>query len=677
MRKGIAARRVRRRGRNVIVGARRLRIGVVGSILAVVALVAVAAAPARVAGRSVGVAAQQATARAADGTLGAGTAYGQQQATAVGSGGAVASDSLPATQAGIHVLRHGGNAVDAAVAVAATLGVSDPMVAGIGGGGYFVYYDAHTRRVYTLDGRETAPAADGPNLFIDSTGKPLSFPTAVTSGLSVGVPGTLRTWQTALDLWGHSSLAADLGPAIGVAERGFPVTDALREEIRENAGRFAQFSSTSQLLLPGGQPPVTGSLLRNLDLGRTYRLIARQGPDALYGGAIGQDVVNAVQHLPLLPGATLTPRPGAMTLDDLRNYAVREVAPTHVDYRGYDVYSMAPSSSGGITVGESLNILSNFDMARLSGVQFWQHLLEATRLAYADRNHYIGDPASVNVPQDGLLSPGFGLQRACLINPLHAAISPVAPGDPSQGSGGCSVQGAPDQVAPDHEFDTNHLVVADAQGDVVSYTNTIEELGGSGIVVPGRGFLLNNELTDFNFTPSFPCTPPSPCDPNLPAAGKRPRSSMSPTIVLRHRRPFLAVGAAGGAAIITTVLQILLERIDLHMSLPDAIDAPRASQRNGATTQAEPAFLSGPYAAGLEQLGQTFTVVDTSPLDPTVTIPPTIATAAGLEFLSHGRVLAAGEATRYRLGSAAVVFPFNHNLTDRQSHLGRHRSGRT
>ena len=654
MRKAIAARRVHPRGRNVMVGARRLRIGAVGSILAVLALVAVAAAPAREVGRSVGVVARHATGRAADGNLGAGIAYGQQQATAVGYGGAVASDSLPATQAGIQVLRHGGNAVDAAVAVAATLGVSDPMVAGIGGGGYFVYYDAHTRRVYTLDGRETAPAADGPSLFLDpTTGKPLSFPTAVTSGLSVGVPGTLRTWQMALDLWGHRSLGADLWPAIGVAERGFPVTDALHEEIRENAGRFAQFSSTSQLLLPGGQPPATGSLLRDPDLARTYRLIARQGPDALYGGAIGQDVVNAVHNLPLAPGATLVPRPGAMTIDDLSNYAVHEVAPTHVDYRGDDVYSMAPSSSGGITVGESLNILSNFDMSRLSGVQFWQHFLEATRLAYADRNQYIGDPAYVNVPQDGLLSPAFGLQRACLINPLHAAMSPVAPGDPSQGSGGCSVQAARDQVAPDHDFDTNHLVVADAQGDVVSYTNTIEELGGSGIVVPGRGFLLNNELTDFNFAPSFPG------DPNLPAAGKRPRSSMSPTIVLRHGRPFLAVGAAGGASIITTVLQILLERIDRHMSLPDAIDAPRASQRNSATTQAEPAFLSGPYAAGLEQLGQTFTIVDTSPLDSTVSIPPTIATAAGLEFLGDGRVLAAGEATRYRLGSAAVVFPFD------------------
>ena len=672
MLRAIAARRVYGRCRDVSVGARRLRIGAVGSILAVVALVAVAAAPARQVARSVGAAARQATARAADGNLGTRTPYGQQQATAVGYGGAVASDSLPATQAGVQVLRYGGNAVDAAVAVAATLGVSDPMVAGIGGGGYFVYYDAHTRRVYTLDGRETAPAADGPNLFIDpTTGNPLSFPTAVTSGLSVGVPGTLRTWQTALDLWGRRSLAADLRPAIRVAKRGFPVTDALYEEIRENAGRFAQFSSTSQLLLPGGQPPATGSLLRNPALARTYRLIARQGPDALYGGAVGQDVVSAVHNLPLAPGATLTPRPGPMTLDDLRNYAVREVAPTHVDYRGYDVYSMAPSSSGGITVGESLNILSNFDMAQLSRVQFWQHFLEATRLAYADRNHYIGDPAYVNVPQDGLLSPAFGLQRACLINPLHAATSPVAPGDPSQGSGGCSVQGAPDQVARDHEFHTNHLVVADAQGDVVSYTNTIEELGGSGVVVPGRGFLLNNELTDFNFAPSFPG------DPNLPAAGKRPRSSMSPTIALRHGRPFLAIGAAGGASIITTVLQILLERIDLHMSLPDSIDAPRASQRNGATTQAEPAFLSGPYAAGLEQLGQTFTVVDTNPLDPTVSMPPTVGAAAGLEFLNHGRVLAAGEATRYRLGSAAVVFPFDHDFTDRQSRLGAHRSGRT
>ncbi len=196
-------------------------------------------------------------------------------------------------------------------------------------------------------------------------------------------------------------------------------------------------------------------------------------------------------------------------------------------------------------------------------------------------------------------------------------------------------------------------MIADARGDVVSYTNTIEELGGSGIVVPGRGFLLNNELTDFDFAPLQAGVP----DPNLPAGGKRPRSSMAPTIVLRHGRPFLAVGAAGGATIITTVLQILIDRIDFRFSLPAAIDAPRASQRNGATTQAEPAFLAEPTTPGLEQLGQSFAISDTSPLNPDIQIAPTIGTASGLEFLGRGQVLAAAEAVRRGGGDAGVLRP--------------------
>jgi gamma-glutamyltranspeptidase/glutathione hydrolase len=574
-----------------------------------------------------------------------------KQAVAVGTGGAVVSDSGPATRVGLEVLRRGGTAADAAVAVASTLGVTDPFVAGIGGGGYFVYYDARTHRVYTIDGREVAPAADNSSLFIDpATNKPLPFPTAVTSGLSVGVPGTLMTWQRALDRWGRFGLAADLRPAEHVARSGFPFTATLQEEDRENAFRFNQFSSTSALFLPGGQLPAVGSVMRNPDLARTYEEIGRDGAGAFYGGPIGADIVNTVHDLPLAAGATLTPRPGQMALSDLAGYSTVSREPTHVAYRGYDVYSMAPSSSGGSTVGESLNALSNFDLARLSNVQFWHHFLEATRLGFADRNRYVGDPAFVKVPLEQLLSPDFGRQRACLINPDHALTSPVAPGDPFAGSGGCAPAQPATTGQPNDGASTNHFVVTDRYGDVVSYTNTIEQLGGSGMVVPGRGFLLNNELTDFNFAPLQAGVP----DPNLPAAGKRPRSSMSPTIVLRDGHPFLAVGAAGGATIITTVLQILTERIDLGMSLPDAIAAPRASQRNSSTTTAEPAFIALPTTPGLQQLGHSFAVSDTSPLNPAIKIPPTIGVATGLELLGDGRILAAGEPSR-RGGSAAGV----------------------
>ena len=424
--------------------------------------------------------------------------YLPKQAVAVGTGGAVASDDVEATSAGLQVLRGGGNAIDAAVAVAATLGVADPFVAGIGGGGYLVYYDARTHRVSTIDGRETAPRLATTDLFIDpATGKPLAFPVAVTSGLSVGVPGTLMTWQKALDQWGTESLAQVLRPAEDVARQGFPVDATFREQVRENAARFAQFSSTSQLFLPGGQLPAVGSIFRNPQLAGTYAEIGRRGVADFYGGPLGGDIVNTVENLPLAPGATLTPRAGLMRIGDLRDYAALGQAPTHVNYRGYDVYGMAPSSSGGTTTGEALNILSNFDLSAMTPVQALHHYLEATRLAFADRNRYVGDPASVDVPLKQLLSTGFGRQRACLINPGQALISPVAPGDPFAGPGGCTPAAPTTARQPDEGTNTNHFVVTDRFGDVVSYTNTIEELGGSGIVVPGRGFLLNNELTDF------------------------------------------------------------------------------------------------------------------------------------------------------------------------------------
>jgi gamma-glutamyltranspeptidase/glutathione hydrolase len=577
-----------------------------------------------------------------------------KQAVAIGSGGAVVSDTAESTAAGLAVLRAGGTAADAAVAVASTLGVTDPYVAGLGGGGYLVYYDARTHRVTTIDGRETTPAAADVNLFIDpTTGKPLAFPTAVTSGLSVGVPGDLMTWQQALSRFGRFSLAADLRPAEQVADHGFVVNATLREQTRENAFRFDQFSSTAALFLPNGQLPEVGSVLRNPDLADTYRQIGRQGVRALYGGSIGADIVQTVHNLPLAPGATLVPRPGLMQLSDLARYSAPFQAPSHVNYRGYDVYSMAPSSSGGTTVGESLNILSNFNLAQETRVQALHHYLEATRLAFADRNRYIGDPRFVNVPEQQLLSQQFGQQRACLINPNQAGTSPVAPGDPFAGAGNCTPVQPTTAREPVEGTNTNHFVVSDKWGNVVSYTNTIEELGGSAIVVPHRGFLLNNELTDFNFTPLQAGVP----DPNLPAPGKRPRSSMSPTIVLLHGQPWLAIGSPGGASIITTVLQILVNRIDFGMSLPDAIAAPRASQRNSATSQAEPAFIAADTTPGLQALGQAFAISNKSPLDPTIIIPPDIGAATGLQFLGHGQVLAAGEPVRRGGSAAGVVFP--------------------
>jgi gamma-glutamyltranspeptidase / glutathione hydrolase len=314
--------------------------------------------------------------------------------------------------------------------------------------------------------------------------------------------------------------------------------------------------------------------------------------------------------------------------------------PTHVSYRGLDVYGMPPPSSGGVAVGEGLNILEGFDMSTPDRVLALHRYLESTRLAFADRNRYVGDPDFVDVPLDGLLSKGFAAERRCLIGP-SAATSPVPPGNPSPPfDRSCSTTSSP--AAAGHEgTSTNHLTVVDREGDVVAFTSTIEQIAGSAIAVPGYGFLLNNELTDFDPAPPADGSP----DPNLPAGGKRPRSSMAPTIVLRDGRPFLSVGSPGGATIITTVVQTLLNRIDFGMSLPDAVAAPRASQRNGASTDAEPAFISQ-YGSELQsRFGQQFRSTDE------------IGAATGVEFLPGGKLEAVAEPVRRGGGDAEVVQP--------------------
>jgi gamma-glutamyltranspeptidase/glutathione hydrolase len=581
-----------------------------------------------------------------------------KEAVATGYGGAVASVSPYATQIGVDVLRRGGNAVDAAVATAAALGVVEPFSSGIGGGGFFVYYDARTRRVTTIDGRETGPAAFTANVFIDpATGKPLAFADAVNSGLSVGVPGTLSTWQKALNAWGTRPLAEELLPAARLAERGFTVTGDFNAGIALNQQRFSDIVPTAQLYLPGGQVPAVGSVFRNPDLAATYELIARKGIGVFYGGQLAQEIADTAQHPPMTPTSDRFFRPGVITASDIAGYAAPFTAPTHVSYDGLDVYSMGPPSSGGTTVGEALNILTQLKRTgwRLSWdtqadqVASLQAYLEASRVAFADRNRWVADPAFENVPTSGLLSPAFAASRACLISPTSTLASPVAPGDPNNpGSGGCAPGTTQTPDVSTEGVSTTHLVAADRWGNVVSYTLTIEQTGGSAIVVPHRGFLLNNEMTDFDFTPIHPPAP----DPNLPAAGKRPRSSMAPTIILRDGRPYVVVGSPGGASIITTVLQILLNRLDLGMSLPDAIAAPRISQRDGAHTEAEPAFLSSPLDPALTALGQNFV-----PAPPTFTPASEIGAATGLEFLGDGRIQAAAEPQRRFGGSAMVVFP--------------------
>jgi gamma-glutamyltranspeptidase/glutathione hydrolase len=576
-----------------------------------------------------------------------------KQAVAQGTGGAVASAELYASRAGIEILKAGGNAVDAAVATAAVLGVTEPFVAGPGGGGFMVIRLAKTNQVVTIDGREMCPSSCTPKLFIDpATDKPLPFEEARHSGLSVGVPGMVATWAKAVEKYGQLSFKAVLQPAIRVAKHGFTVSPNFVQQDQAALPDLQAFTSSRELFLtPEGQPLPVGSILKNPDLARTYQDLAEHGPGFLYGGPLGKQIADSVQHPPVWSGTPLTVRPGTMTAKDVRNYEVKLRQPTHIKYRGRDIYSMAPSSSGGITTGEALNIMQGWNLSGETREQATFHYLEASRLAFADRNAYVGDSDYVDVPQKGLLNPAFAATRRCLVQD-KALTSPVAPGKPfapfTTPTSCAATTAAPN---PSQEgTETNHLVTADKSGNVVSYTNTIEQVAGSGITVPGRGFLLNNENTDFDMAPSAPGV----YDPNLPAPGKRPRSSMSPTIVMKNGVPDFTLGSPGGSTIITTVLQTLMNHIDLGMSLPDALAAPRVSQRNTATSTAEPAFYNSELRKKLTtQFGEQFTEATGAVLP----LNGWIGKASGIKFLPGGRFQAAAEPVRQGGGSALVVNP--------------------
>jgi gamma-glutamyltranspeptidase/glutathione hydrolase len=567
---------------------------------------------------------------------------------ATGTGGAVASMDPDASQAGIDVLRHGGNAVDAAVATASAMGVTIPFVAGPGGGGFMIIYDAKTHRVTTIDGRETCPAACTSKLFVNRrTGKPMDYENASSQPLSTGVPSMVATWAKAVKLYGARRFGADLQPAIGIARRGFRVDRDFVQLERSGLKLLRAYpASRSLFLTKAGQPLPVGSVLRNPDLARTYQLLAQHGPSYLYDGPLGAAIVDAVDHPVLTPGQKIVTRPGIMTTRDLSSYVARVKPPTRVSYRGLQIDSTPPPSSGGSTVGEALNILSGWDLSSEPRATALFHYLEASRLTYADRDRYVGDPRYVHVPLGRLLSTAFAASRRCLVHG-RALKSPVAPG--SLVRGGCASRSSTvaSSASPERHH-TNNIVAVDKQGDIAVYTNTINFFGGSGQTVPGYGFLLNDELTDFDFVPAAKGTP----DPNLPAGGKQPRSSIGPTIALHDGRPVFAIGAAGGSTIPTTILQTIVNHVDFGMSLPAALAAPRVSQTNSPTSLAEPAFMhSGLRRTLSAQFGETFSLA-TGPVLPLDHYP---GDATALSLMGGGRVQAIAEPVRLYGGSAMVV----------------------
>jgi gamma-glutamyltranspeptidase / glutathione hydrolase len=544
-----------------------------------------------------------------------------KEPTAVGRGGAASTVDAYGTRAAIRTLRRGGNAVDAAVAAAAVLGVTEPYSCGIGGGGFMVIRRPNGK-VVTIDSREESPAAMKPDsFFVNGTPPdlPADFDAARYSGLSAGVPGTVAGWDRALRRYGTWSLKRALRAGARVARRGFVVDPTFVAQTEPNLPYFNDIPATAELFLdPDGTPRDVGATLRNRDLARTYWLIREKGPRGFYRGKLARAIVEAARRPPVAPDADHQWRPGLITAADMKAYRALDRRPTRIRYRGRDVWGMGPPSSGGSTLGEALNILEGYADLAADRTRALHLFLEASRFSYADRSTYIADPEFVDIPLDGLLSDGYAAERRALIDPAKAATSPVAPGDPRPFSS------------------TTHIVVADRRGTVVSYTFTIESSGGNGIVVPGYGFLLNNELTDFDID--------SLTHPNRADANKRPRSSMAPTIITENGEPFIAIGSPGGSMIITTVLQVLLDRLDLGATLPEAIARPRATQRNMPSTTAEPGFISSPEGQALAtQYGHTFTPMTE------------IGAVTALKFGPRRRILAAAEPTRRGGGSAAVV----------------------
>ena len=478
-----------------------------------------------------------------------------------------------AVEAGLEVLRRGGSAVDAAIAVQMVLGVVEPQASGIGGGGFLLHYDGGTHALTVYDGRETAPAGATPTMFLDPNGKPLGFREAVVSGISVGVPGALAMLELAHKEHGKLLWKELFEPAISIARDGFDVPPRLAAWLSRIPGLREEPGIRSVYFNAEGSLRKAGERIANPDLAETMRLIADQGPDAFYRGAIAAEMVDRVRgHA----------RPGTLSLADLADYRPIKRDALCGPYRLWVVCGMPPPSSGGIAILEVLGLLEPFDIWRDTPNDLRSiHLIaEASRLAFADRDRYIADPAFVKVPVEGLLSPAYIAERRGLIS-VDRSMGKIGPGVP------------PGYV----ERGTSHMSIVDRWGNAVAFTTTIEAPFGAQIMV--RGFLLNNELTDFSPVPEADGKPVA----NRVEPGKRPRSSMSPTLVFdRDKRLVAVLGSAGGARIIGDTLQALIGMLDWNLPVSAAIALPRVINANGPTELEAGTPLAG-LADGLRGLG--------------------------------------------------------------------------
>ncbi|EFL88822.1 gamma-glutamyltransferase [Ahrensia sp. R2A130] len=468
-----------------------------------------------------------------------------------------------AAAAAADVLRAGGTAADAAIATQAMLGLVEPQSSGLGGGAFLVYYDAASGELTTLDGRETAPAAATPKLFQDADGEPLSFFSAVIGGRSVGVPGTPALLLDMHKRWGKTPFADLLTPAAEMARNGFAVSPRLAGLIAGGEQALRLYKPTGAYFVPEGKPLREGIVLKNAAYATVLEKLSREGRAGFYEGEVAQGIVDTVQGF--------ASNPGTLTLDDLKNYQVAERKPVCVTYRDHDVCGMGPPSSGALTVGQILKLIEPMDVASLGpqSPQAWRLIGDASRLAFADRGLYMADSDFVKMPTKGLLKRDYLAARAELLF-REDALESVEPGEPEWDEASL--------LAPDESLElpsTTHFSIVDAAGNVVSMTSTIENGFGSRLIT--QGFLLNNELTDFSFRDMKDGKPIA----NRVEPGKRPRSSMSPTIVMQGGKPVIAIGSPGGSRIIGYVAKTLIAIIDWKMDVQQAISSPHLVNRFG------------------------------------------------------------------------------------------------
>ncbi|TOF97375.1 gamma-glutamyltransferase [Vibrio parahaemolyticus] len=486
-----------------------------------------------------------------------------------------------ATQAGADVLEQGGNAIDAMVVVQLMLGLVEPQSSGIGGGAFLVYWDGEQQKLTTYDGRETAPLTATPTLFLDDQGQPLQFYDAVVGGRSVATPGTVKLLWDTHQKYGKLEWKKIIQPVINLAEEGFAVSPRLASLIANDAERLSRFPTTKAYFFNAdGSPKTEGTRLKNPEYAQTLKAIAKQGAQAFYQGDIAKDIIATVQ--------TAVGNPGVLAQQDFDTYRIKQREPVCAAYQSYDICGMGPPSSGALTVGQILAITEQYDLKGwgADSAKSWQVIADASGLAFADRGKYMADQDYVPMPTEGLLDKDYLKQRAELIQ-VGKALTKVEAGNPPWSHAM--------NLSMDESIElpsTSHFNIVDKQGNVVSMTTTIENAFGSRLMV--RGFLLNNELTDFSFRTHQNGAPIA----NRLEPGKRPRSSMAPTIIMKNDQPYMAIGSPGGSRIIGYVAQAIIAHTQWDMDIQQAINQPRVLNRFGtvdleqdsAATQLQPAL---------------------------------------------------------------------------------------